>query len=126
MTGHTDRVLSVAVTPDGTRVVSGSEDNTIRVCDLQSGAAVGEPMTGHTYRVSSVAVSPDGSLIVSGSWDSTLRVWPVCTGESLLQVAHYAEVQAVAVGVFGANGGMVAARDNTGAASMWTLRPPAS
>ena len=57
--GHTGAITSLAYSPDGWTVVSGSHDGTIRIWDAQSGAAVGEPLTGHTGSVWSVAYSPD-------------------------------------------------------------------
>ncbi|EMD30754.1 hypothetical protein CERSUDRAFT_120326, partial [Gelatoporia subvermispora B] len=69
---HIDTATSVgAVTfsPDGTRIVSGSRDNTIRIWDASTGQALLEPLEGHTDVVSSVAFSPDGTRIVSGSYD---------------------------------------------------------
>ena len=77
---HTNAVYCVAFSPDGTQIVSGSLDKTIRVWNVETGAAVGEPLMGHTNRISSVAFSPDGTQIVSGSWDKTIRVWNVETG----------------------------------------------
>ena len=58
--GHTDDVYSVAFSPDGKTVVSGSWDNTVRLWDVKTGEAIGEPWQGHTASVSSVAFSPDG------------------------------------------------------------------
>ncbi|MEM9090374.1 MAG: WD40 repeat domain-containing protein, partial [Cyanobacteria bacterium P01_F01_bin.53] len=72
--GHTDYVSSVAMSPDGNTIVSGSGDNTVRLWDRQ-GNPIGEPFEGHTGQVSSVAMSPDGNTIVSGSWDNTVRLW---------------------------------------------------
>ncbi|KAB5590791.1 WD40 repeat-like protein [Ceratobasidium theobromae] len=73
--GHTDSVKSVAFSPDGTRILSGSLDETIRVWDGQTGKMVLDPLQGHTDSVNSVAFSPDGTRIVSGSRDKTIRVW---------------------------------------------------
>ena len=72
--GHESSVWSVAFAPDGTRIVSGSKDKTIRLWDLQ-GNAIGQPFQGHESHVISVAFSPDGTRIVSGSDDKTIRLW---------------------------------------------------
>jgi WD40 repeat protein len=72
--GHTDYVHSVAFSPDGQRIVSGSRDKTVRLWDLQ-GQTIGQPFKGHTDSVYSVAFSPDGQRIVSGSEDKTVRLW---------------------------------------------------
>ena len=73
--GHTDWVTSVAFSPDGTRIVSGSGDETVRVWDADRGVQIGSPLQGHTHWVRSVAFSPDGTRIVSGSGDEIVRVW---------------------------------------------------
>src|ERR1700733_1735325 len=75
LTGHTTHVQSVAFSPDGTRIVSGSRDKTVRIWDAGQGALVGEPLQGHSHSVESVAFSPDGTRIVSGSRDTTVRIW---------------------------------------------------
>ncbi len=73
--GHTDSVLSVAISSDGKYIVSGSADTTIRIWDLETRVQVGEPLRGHTDTVWSVAISPDGKRIASGSRDNTIRIW---------------------------------------------------
>ncbi|KIJ52103.1 hypothetical protein M422DRAFT_156926, partial [Sphaerobolus stellatus SS14] len=80
--GHTWPVSSVAFSPDGQRIVSGSYDKTIRIWDAQTGTLIGDPLTGHTSLVISVAFSPDGQRIriVSGSSDKTIRIWDAQTG----------------------------------------------
>jgi WD40 repeat protein len=80
-TGHTDSVLSVAFSPDGHHIVSGSHDKTICVWNATTGESVASPFTGHTDSVISVAFSPDGQHIVSGSADETICVWNATTGE---------------------------------------------
>ncbi|KAJ7698351.1 hypothetical protein B0H17DRAFT_332784 [Mycena rosella] len=83
LTGHSNWVRSVAFSPDGRRIVSGSDDNTIRIWDSDTGAAVGAPLTGHSNCVQSVAFSPDGRRIVSGSGDNTIRIWDSDTGAAV-------------------------------------------
>ena len=77
--GHTGRVTSVAYSPDGNRVVTGSEDHTARVWDPATGTTVAT-LKGHASSVNSVAFSPDGRRVVTGSDDRTARVWDAATG----------------------------------------------
>ncbi|KAE9384028.1 WD40 repeat-like protein, partial [Gymnopus androsaceus JB14] len=81
--GHEDSVLSVAFSPDGTRIVSGSHDDTIRIWDATTGAQIGDPLKGHEHLIWSVAFSPDGTRIVSGSDDHTIRIWDATTGAQI-------------------------------------------
>jgi len=80
--GHSYGVVSVALRPDGRRAVSGSQDNTVRVWNLETGECL-RVLVGHTGSVYSVALCPDGRRAVSGSQDHTLRVWDLDTGEYL-------------------------------------------
>jgi hypothetical protein len=79
---HTSAVLSVAFSPDGKRIVSGSQDMTLKVWDSETGK---EQLTlkGHSGWVHSVAFSPEGKRIVSGSQDRTLIVWDANSGKEL-------------------------------------------
>ena len=73
--GHTDSVESVAFSPDGETVASGSSDNTIRLWDVATGAEL-RTLRGHTDSVESVAFSPpDGETLASGSGDRTVLLW---------------------------------------------------
>jgi WD40 repeat protein len=75
-------VSSVAFSPDGTRIVSGAFDKTLRLWDARTGAEL-QILRGHDNYVYSVAFSPDGTRIVSGSNDTTLRLWDAWTGAEL-------------------------------------------
>lgn len=80
--GHRSAVGSVAFSPDGTRIVTGSQDRTARVWD----ARISPPhleLKGHTSQVSSVAFTPDGTRIVTSSEDKTEKVWDARTGAEL-------------------------------------------
>jgi len=77
----------VAYSPDGTRVVSASNDATLRCWDAATGEQIGNPWTGHTDGVWAVAYSPDGTRVVSASGDATLRCWDAATGDPELTIA---------------------------------------
>ncbi|KIJ53000.1 hypothetical protein M422DRAFT_155751, partial [Sphaerobolus stellatus SS14] len=95
---HTGSVQSVAFSPDGKYIVSGSSDHTIRLWSVETGKAVREPYQGHTDSVQSVAFSPDGKYIVSGSDDRTIQLWSVETGKAIGEPyqGHTDSVQSVA------------------------------
>ena len=82
-------------------VVSGSDDRTVRVWDLATGALVGDPFTEHTRAVNAVAVARAGRppVVVSGSGDRTVRVWDLATGALVGDpfTEHTRAVNAVAV-----------------------------
>jgi WD40 repeat protein len=80
--GHTDTVLSVAFSPDGKYMVTGSLDKTARLWNIASGAEV-RIFTGHAGSVESVAFSPDGKYVLTGSADKTAKLWDAATGAEL-------------------------------------------
>ncbi|KAG8697652.1 hypothetical protein FRC09_007728 [Ceratobasidium sp. 395] len=71
---------SIAVSPDGTRIASGSGDSTVSIWDIRTGVVVVGPCEGHSSVVWSVAFSPDGRRVASGSGDFTVRIWDAHTG----------------------------------------------
>lgn len=72
--GHTTRVTSLAFSPDGQRIVTGSEDATARVWDVATGNQLRQ-FAGHTSSIWSVTFSADGQYVVTGSLDRTIRLW---------------------------------------------------
>ena len=58
--GHTSIVRCLSCSPNGSHIVTGSGDSTLRIWDAETGTTVGEPLKGHTRWVHSVAYSPNG------------------------------------------------------------------
>ncbi|WP_300456732.1 hypothetical protein [Accumulibacter sp.] len=77
------QVNAVAFSPDGSRIVSGGGDGSVRLWDTNSGQPIGQPFRGHQGRVDSVAFNRAGTRIVSGSQDRTVRLWDAQTGGPL-------------------------------------------
>ena len=88
--GARESVYSVCVSADGSRLFSGSDDNTIKVWDVATGACL-QTLEGHANAVYSVCVSADGSRLFSGSDDNTIKVWDVATGACLQTLEGHAE-----------------------------------
>ncbi|MBW4446485.1 MAG: CHAT domain-containing protein [Spirirestis rafaelensis WJT71-NPBG6] len=78
--GHSESVNSVAFSPDGKTLASGSSDKTIKLWDVATGSPK-QTLTGHSEWVNSVAFSPDGKTLASGSGDKTIKLWDVATGK---------------------------------------------
>jgi WD40 repeat protein len=84
-------VWSVAVTPDGSRAVSGSSDGSVRVWDLPSRRARAT-LAGGIGQVFAVAITPDKTMAVSGGEDGSVQVWDVT---SRTELAHWTGKQPV-------------------------------
>ncbi|TFK63086.1 WD40 repeat-like protein [Pluteus cervinus] len=95
--GHTDGVNSVSYSPNGTCIVSGGDDQTIRIWSAETGQPLSLLLRPHASPISSVSFSPDGEYVVSGSWDETLRIWNAQTGQQVGQSlqGHTSEVKSL-------------------------------
>jgi WD40 repeat protein len=97
LSGHQYYVWSVAISPDGQTLVSGSWDNTIKVWGLSDGKLL-RTLSGHQNGVMSVAISSDGQTLASGSEDNTIKVWGLRDGKLLRTLSgHQYYVKSVAI-----------------------------
>ncbi|MDP6513903.1 MAG: TIR domain-containing protein [SAR202 cluster bacterium] len=95
--GHMDSVWGVAVTPDDKTVISGSDDNSLKVWDLETGQCRAT-LEGHSGFIFRVACIPGGKFAVSGSSDRSLKVWDLNSGRCHATLEGHSEaVTSVAV-----------------------------
>ncbi|KFH40933.1 Vegetative incompatibility protein HET-E-like protein [Hapsidospora chrysogenum ATCC 11550] len=114
--GHNGGVMSVAFSPDGRQIASGSYDDTIKVWDYRSGACT-QTLEGHDGPVRFAAFSPDGRQIASSSHDSTIKVWDCESGVCMQTLeGHSDTVWSVA---FSPDGRQIASGSNDGTIKVW-------
>lgn len=94
---HTGPVYSVAFSPDGRLVLTGSQDSTASLWHAATGCVLRD-FVGHMGMVRSVAFSPDGRQVLTGSWDNTARLWGTASGRELQKFEGHSG-QVVAVGM---------------------------
>jgi WD40 repeat protein len=79
--GHQGEICSISLSPDGQYLASGSDDQTIRIWDVQSGDCL--HVMKHNGRILTLAFSPDGQYLASGSSDQMIHVWEVRANQCL-------------------------------------------
>ena len=118
---HSSYVLSIAMSPDGNTLLTGSEDGFVQMWDLVARQAQGEPLRQHLGAVSAAAFSPDGRLVATGSWDGSVKVWDVASAKPMRQFGHPGQVSAVA---FAADGRTLLTGGEGGLLRVWDLAEP--
>ena len=116
--GHVGSVQSVAWSPDGMRLLSGSDDGRLKVWDARSGEGL-LTLAGHQYKVMCVAWSPDGKQFASAG-DRSFKLWDARSGESILTVTgHEGGVRCVA---WAPEGRRVLSGGSDGLLKLWDAR----
>jgi WD40 repeat protein len=96
---HGAGVWSLALAPDGRRLLSGARDHELRLHDLDRLVRQrAEPLGPHQGSVNPVRITPDGQVVVSGGWDKTIRLWDVKRGQVTRELrGHVAGIYGVDV-----------------------------
>jgi WD40 repeat protein len=117
--GHLSRVWTIAFSPDGQMLASGSDDQTIRLWNAHDGTCL-TVLHGHTGGVTSVRFSPNGQLLASASEDSSIRLWSVdCRTYLKTLQGHTRWVRAVA---FSPDGQTLASSSDDRTVRLWEVK----
>ncbi len=112
-------VRSVAISPDGKIIASGSEDYTIKLWNLETKREI-RTLSGHSHFVRAVAFSPDGDMVISGSTDKTIKLWNWKTGQEIGTLANHSKpVTTVAISP---DGETLASGSHDKTIKLWSLK----
>ncbi|MEG4057666.1 MULTISPECIES: AAA-like domain-containing protein [unclassified Microcoleus] len=116
---HSKNVNSVAVSRDGLTLASASDDNTIKLWNLQTQTEI-KTLTGHSNEVYSVVFSPDGKTLASASSDKTIKLWNLQTQTEIKTLTgHKDSVNSVAISP---DGKTLASASSDKTIKLWNLQ----
>jgi WD40 repeat protein/serine/threonine protein kinase/TPR repeat protein len=119
LSGHDNLVNTAAYSPDGTRIVTASNDKTARIWDARTGAQL-TVLTGHGGSVYCAAYSADGSRIFTASADKTARVWDARSGAQLAVLSGHEDE--VSCATYSPDGSRIVTASDDKTARIWDAR----
>ncbi|MEA5594244.1 SMEK domain-containing protein [Rivularia sp. UHCC 0363] len=119
LSGHSSSVWSVAVTSDGQKLISGSQDGAVKIWNLKSGNLI-RTITAHNDSVNTVITSHDGLYIFSGSHDKSIKIWDLNTGDLIRTLTgHHGSINAV---VLTPDGSKIISASSDCSLKVWNLK----
>jgi serine/threonine protein kinase len=116
LTGHLDFVSCLAITPDGSLLISGAADKSLRLWNVQTGQRLGAILL-HTDTVLSLAVSPDGQFLASASRQDPIALLHLATRQEQHQfIGHAGWIHAL---TFSPDGKLLASGSGDGSIRLW-------
>jgi WD40 repeat protein len=111
-------ITGLDVHPDGSLLVTGSADSTVKIWDANSGRLL-HHLRGHGDEVTKARFSANGTVVASSSVDSTIRIWNVASGRELgVLPGHKARIQDIA---FSPDGKHLVSASNDGTVVLWDI-----
>ncbi len=125
--GHTEPVVAIAFSPDGTQLASGSRDKTARVWSVADGRVL-QILRGHTRPIYFLDFTPDGKRLATASQDGTVKIWDVDSGREVLDFGQCTGGSGGSMSwgtvTFSSNGDVLAtAGDEIGDVKIWPAFP---
>jgi WD40 repeat protein len=117
--GHHGSVMTVAFSPDGRRVATGSFDNTVIVWDAETGLPISKPMRHRGPFWYAVTFSKDGCSVVTGCDDATARIWDIATSRPIGPLLPHDA--ALRTAVFAANDRQIITGTSIGTTYIWNV-----
>lgn len=119
LTGHKNLIYSVAFSPNGEVVASGSDDKTIKLWRVEDGQEI-VTLTGHANSVYTVAFSPDGQMLASSSHDKTVKIWRMKDGQEIRTLRGH--INSVYGAAFSPDGEIIASSSWDKTIKIWRVK----